>query len=71
MKSGEVDDLNARYPFLSEVLRIIQGGGTIGQDSPYWDTYLIARQRGLVERVGENKRTIAESDRGREFREKR
>ena len=71
MKSGEINDLNAQYPFLSHVLRILSEGGTIDQDSPYWDTYLIARQRGLVHRVGDDKRTITESPRGQEFREKR
>lgn len=69
MNEAEINNLKDMYPLLSHVLRMIEQGESIKQESPYWDTYLIARQRGLVMRTGEDKSTIAVSPRGGTYQE--
>lgn len=71
MKAGEVQDLNKLYPLLPVVLNMIDQGENIDTDSPLRATYLMARQRGLVGRIGEDKTGIAVTGRGEEFRELR
>ena len=68
MKEQEAVDLNTQHPFLRSVLRMVDAGKPIGSESPFWDTYLIARQRGLVHRVGADGKTIESSDRAEQFR---
>jgi hypothetical protein len=68
MKEKEAIDLNQKYPFLRTVLNIIDSGEIITLDNPLWDTYLIARQRGLVHRTGSDGMTIQTSSRAAELR---
>ncbi|PJC44123.1 MAG: hypothetical protein CO039_00350 [Candidatus Pacebacteria bacterium CG_4_9_14_0_2_um_filter_34_50] len=67
MKTKEVSDLRSRYPFMGEVLRMIERGEKIDANSPYYNTYLMARQRGFVERVGFRKDKIVVSAKGKDF----
>jgi len=67
MKEQEIEDINSTYPWMSVVLRMIENGESISQDSQFYQTYLLARSRGFVERIGEDMTTIVVSDRGREF----
>lgn len=67
MKIKEVTDLTGVYPLLSTVLRIISQGKIIREEDPMWPTYLIARQRGLVQRIGDRKEIIDVSPRGVDF----
>jgi len=48
MHEREVGDLKNQYPFLNQVLRMVENGEEIPEG--FRDTYLIARQRGLVGR---------------------
>jgi len=68
MHEEEATDLNQQYPFLRTVLGMVGSGETITQDNPLYDTYLIARQRGLVHRTGPAGQTIETSPRADEFR---
>ena len=67
MQEGEVLDISSSYPFMGKVLKMIDAGEKIESNSPFYETYLLARQRGFVERVGDDKETIIVSDRGKEF----
>jgi len=67
MKFKEAHYLKATYPFLSIVLQMISRGVIIKESDPFWPTYLIARQRGLVERMGPSKEIIGISNRGKEY----
>jgi hypothetical protein len=67
MRVREVLDISRNYPFMAEVLRIVDGGEPITSESPFYQTYLLARQRGFIKRVGDDGKTIIVSDRGREF----
>lgn len=67
MKEQEIEDINSTYPWMSVVLRMIENGESISQDSQFYQTYLLARSRGFVERIGEDMTTIVVSDRGREL----
>lgn len=50
MQKSEVKDINDSHPFMGTVLRMIKAGEKITKDSPFYQTYLLARQRGFVER---------------------
>lgn len=67
MKEEEIKDINTNYPFIGLVLGMIRKGDKITSESPYFKDYLLARQRGFVERTGEKKDTIVVSKRGEEF----
>lgn len=67
MHDNEVKYLSEKYPLIGEVLRRLVEGETITEDSPFWETYLIARQRGLVHREGEDLSLIRPSSRGEEY----
>lgn len=67
MKEGEIKDIKKNYPFVAVVLRMIENGESITQDSHLWLSYLLARQRGFVERTGSDGNTIVVSERGKEF----
>lgn len=69
MREGEAKDLDDKYPLIGTVLRKIQEGGSIKEGDPLWPTYLIVRQRGLVQRTGPDKRTIVPSARAGKFAE--
>lgn len=69
MKPIEVTDLTTAYPMLCTALRMISGGKIINKDDPMWPTYLLIRQRGLVERTGDKGKIINVSHRGLEFLE--
>ena len=67
MKEGEISEINNRYPFMKSLLRRILQGDKVQQGDPFYDTYLMARQRGFVKRTGEDMKTIVVSERGEEF----
>ena len=67
MKEGEIKDINKRYPLMRFLLRRILEGEEIKQGDPNYDAYLMARQRGFVERTGKDMKKIVVSDRGQEF----
>jgi len=67
MQEGEVSDISKGHPLMGVVLKMIESGEKIEKDGPFYSTYLLARQRGFVERVGADKETIAVSARGNEF----
>ena len=50
MHEQEVNDLRERWPLLGHVLREIAAGRVVGESDGLWETYLVARQRGLVGR---------------------
>lgn len=56
MKRGEIEDISLMHPFMGVVLGMIDQGESITQGSPFYDTYLMARQRGFVERTGPDKK---------------
>lgn len=67
MHQNEIEYLKQHYPLIGEVLRSLIEGEKITADSPLWDTYLMARQRGLVQREGDDKLLIKPSTRGDEY----
>jgi len=67
MHSKEVNDLNNMYPLMGHVIRMIENGENITSDSPFYQTYLAARQRGLVYRIGEDGKKISSSPRAKDF----
>lgn len=71
MQKGEVEAINNSDPFMPTVLRMIGNGKEIGMGSPFFQTYMVARQRGFVKRIGETKEQIVVSERGELFLEMR
>jgi hypothetical protein len=69
MQDGEVKAINDSHPFMSTVLRMIGNNQRIEMDNPLFPTYMVARQRGFVERTGETKEQIVVSARGKLFLE--
>ncbi|MCB9800562.1 MAG: hypothetical protein H6773_00030 [Pseudomonadales bacterium] len=71
MREGEVLYITNNHPFMAEVLRMVDRAEAITSESPFYQTYLLARQRGFVKRVGVDGEAIIVSDRGKEFLEKK
>lgn len=67
MHNREADDLNSMYPLMGHVIRMVENGESITPDSPYYQTYLAARQRGLVHRTGKDGKKIEPSPRAKTF----
>jgi hypothetical protein len=71
MKEGEVKDINKKYPLMRFVLGLVGKGEKITSDSPFYETRLMARQRGFTGRDKTNPEKRVVSDRGKEFLERK
>lgn len=71
MRNQEVEDIENTHRFMSVVLEMVKRGAKIHRDGPFYQTYLLARQRGFVERTGPLKMTIVVSERGEDFLRRR
>lgn len=71
MHPSEASDLSESYPFLDEILRMVESGEVIELGHPLYETYLLARQRGLVQRIGKEGEKVVPSPRAEEYRELR